>query len=390
MRSQENTKVAKTILVISDIHLGAGSFVEGRKNYLEDFHYDSEMVEFLNYYSRGIYLEREVELIINGDMFDLLAVPYVRYFDDQFWSEKASLEKLQIIFKAHKEVMNALAQFVRGEDKSVTFIIGNHDAEFMLPSLQKEFLNVFREQDQKKVKILLNFDKPYEPVPGVILKHGHEYEFAHRFSPQNSVVENLEGKRYFLPPWGSYYVTRIINKFKAERYYVNAVRPIRKFLINGLVYDTLFTLRFMFSNAFYFIMVRFLYTFKQGKKWREIMLAIKAELVLFHDLEEQVNDFFRNDPSIKVLIVGHTHEPIYRVNSEGQTFINTGTWTRMHHLDIGKRGNKSLLTYAQLDVIDNSSSEDSTETRRKLSFPIQASLHIWEGERTLPYSEFTN
>ena len=286
--------------------------------------------------------------------------------------------------------MSALSQFVRGDDKSITFIIGNHDAEFMLPSLQAEFLNVFREQDRSKVKIILNLDKPYEPVPGVVLKHGHEYEFAHRFSPQTSVVENIDGARYFLPPWGSYYVTRIINKFKAERYYVNAVRPIRKFLINGLVYDTLFTLRFMFSNAFYFIMVRFLYTFKQGKKWSEIMLAIKAELVLFNDLEEQVNDFFRNDPNIKVLIVGHTHEPIYRVNSDGQTFINTGTWTRMHHLDIGKRGNISLLTYAQLDVIDNSNHEDSTETRRKLSFPIQASLHIWEGERTLPYSEFTN
>ena len=88
MRFLRANKAQKTVLVISDIHLGAGTYVKGIKNFLEDFHYDEEMVDFLNYYSSGDYEKREVELIINGDLFDLLAVPFVEYFDDEFWSDR--------------------------------------------------------------------------------------------------------------------------------------------------------------------------------------------------------------------------------------------------------------------------------------------------------------
>jgi len=44
----------------------------------------------LKFYSTGTYDKRPVELIINGDFLDFLAVPYVNYFDDEFWSEKAT------------------------------------------------------------------------------------------------------------------------------------------------------------------------------------------------------------------------------------------------------------------------------------------------------------
>ena len=70
MRFLRKTKVTKTILVISDIHLGAGVVVEGKRNPLEDFHHDKEMVGFIEYYFSGEYLNRDVELIINGDLFD--------------------------------------------------------------------------------------------------------------------------------------------------------------------------------------------------------------------------------------------------------------------------------------------------------------------------------
>ena len=119
----------KTVIVISDIHLGAGTYVNGQFNTLEDFHYDRELVEFLEYYSTGDYHKREVELIINGDLFDLLAVPYVKYFDDEFWSEEAALEKLKMILSAHPEVMDGLRKFLgRGKNNRIVFIIGNHDA----------------------------------------------------------------------------------------------------------------------------------------------------------------------------------------------------------------------------------------------------------------------
>ena len=95
----------KTVLVISDLHLGAGYFFQGQVNNLEDFNFDQELVQFFQYYSSGDYKGQEVEVIINGDFIDFLAVPYVSYFDDKFWSAKASVEKLKIVIDAHEEVL---------------------------------------------------------------------------------------------------------------------------------------------------------------------------------------------------------------------------------------------------------------------------------------------
>src|SRR5262249_33630949 len=64
--------VGKVKVVISDCHLSAGRFYEGRLNPHEDFHFDDEMVDLFEHFSSGQYGEGpggpvEVELIIAGD-----------------------------------------------------------------------------------------------------------------------------------------------------------------------------------------------------------------------------------------------------------------------------------------------------------------------------------
>ena len=55
----------------------------------------------------------------------------------------------------------------------------------------------------------------------------------------------------------------------------------------------------------------------------------------------------------KVLIVGHTHEPVFREYSDGTKFINTGTWTRMVNLDLSHDLNDTPLTYAKIQIYNN-------------------------------------
>src|SRR3954464_7374982 len=60
-------------LVVSDFHLGKGRyFADGTQNILEDFVYDREFADFLTFYRTGTYLDSEVELILNGDILNLL------------------------------------------------------------------------------------------------------------------------------------------------------------------------------------------------------------------------------------------------------------------------------------------------------------------------------
>lgn len=379
MKSQQDS-YSKLILVISDLHLSAGKMLKGKRNLLEDFHYDNELIDFLNYYSRGEYADIEVELVINGDFLDFLAVPYVEFYDDEFWSEKAALAKLKMIMEAHEGVLDALKEFLQSPGKTIVYIIGNHDAEFVFDSLKEEFLAYFGEH---AVNITLsNSISTHIPTKGVCIQHGHQYERAHEFDQENAVIETLSGERYFIPPWGSYYVTNVINKYKQERSFINAVRPIKHFIIHGIIFDTFFTLRFVLSNIYYFVMVRFWHFYMVKKSLRQVIEDIVRELELFQDYETLTRNFFEKNPESKVLIVGHTHSPTLRLYNDGTIFVNTGTWTRMVNLDLGQWNHGNLLTYAKI-MVKNKEYEMS-----EFDENVEVDLKYWMGINNLPYSEY--
>lgn len=378
---RKDRKAKKTILVISDLHLGAGAEYQGRKNPLEDFYSDKELVDFFHFYSAGEYQNKEVELVINGDFLDLLAVPYVSQFDEDFWSEKAALEKLDLILRAHPEVIEALKDFLLNKNKSVVYIIGNHDAELLFDSLKKRFLAEFPEEIREKIT-LSNEVTLYRPMKGIFIQHGHEYESLHEFCPEKSLVESNTGEKYFIPPWGSYYVTHVINKYKLERDHVNAVRPVKTFLVHSLIFDTFFALRFIVANIYFYFMIRFLRYYRLKLGWKKIFEDIMGELTLFQDYESLTREFFQTHRESKVLIVGHTHEPTYREYSDGTIFVNTGTWTRMVNLDLGHDMNNTPLTYAKISVFKKN------YELSEFSSSVKVQLNKWVPKSELPYEEF--
>lgn len=378
---KRNKKAQKHVLVISDLHLGAGATINGARNQLEDFHSDEELVSFIQYFSTGEYSSAEVELVINGDFLDLLAIPYVKYFDDEFWSEHASLEKLDLILKGHPEVMEALKEFVRQKNKKIIYIIGNHDAELYFDSLKEKFINIFDPETRNKV-ILTNELTLYVPTKGVYIQHGHEYEAAHDMHPEKNIVVSAKGEKYFIPPWGSYYVTHIINKYKQERKHINEVTPIRNFMIHGLIYDSYFTIRFMLANFYYYFMVRFLEYVQIKPGWKKVLARTIRELTLFEDYEQLTRDFFKKREDAKVLIVGHTHKPMYKEYTDGTTFINTGTWMRTVSLDLKQDFYDRPLTFAHVQVFEREYEMD------KFGESVQVELHRWAPKTQLPFEDY--
>lgn len=380
MKSPQKNNYEKAVIVISDLHLGAGKMINGKRNLLEDFHYDNKLIEFLEYYSTGEYQNMEVELVINGDFLDFLAVPYIEYFDDEFWSEKAALAKLKMIMEAHSPVLLALKKFVSYPDKKIVYIIGNHDAEFVFDSLKDEFLKIFGEFRDRVT--LSNSITNYIPTKGVVIQHGHQYERAHHFDQENAIVETLNGDKYFIPPWGSYYVTNVINRYKQERSFINSVRPIKHFLIHGILFDTFFTVRFILSNIYYFVMVRFWYFYMAKKSIPQVIESLMRELELFQDYESLTRQYFEKNPNCKVLVVGHTHNPTLRIYSDGTTFINTGTWTRMVSLELGQWNYGNVLTYAKILIKDKNYNENEFDQN------VEVDLKYWIGVNNLPYAEY--
>ncbi len=381
MRFLQKNDIKKTILVISDLHLGAGPFVNDKVNFLEDFHYDKELVEFFQYYSQGDFLNKKIEIVINGDFLDFLAVPFGEFFDDEFWSEEASLKRLDFILKAHKEVIEALGEFLTVKNKSIVYIIGNHDAEFLFESTREKFQQALPDKGKKHFRFIVDNTVEYRPVEGVVIKHGHEYELSHRFDPIESMAVDDEGRKYFIPPWGSYYVTRVVNKFKEENGYINAVRPIKRFLINGLIYDTMFTLRFIAHSFYYFVMVRLMFLMREGNSIKKTLEFAFKEVELFKDYEEVTYEFLNNNKDIKALIVGHTHKPTFKIYANGKIFLNTGTWTDMHDLDFNSFNKGNDLTYAQIDILDLKEKNDTYDH-------LDIRFKQWMGTNPNPFKEY--
>lgn len=374
----KNEKIA---IVLSDLHLGAGYYINGQRNLLEDFFYDKELVNFFHYFSSGDYLDAEVEIILNGDFLDFLSTPYVNYYDDMFWSEEAAIEKMKIIKSAHLEVFIAINTFLKCKNKKFVYVVGNHDTEILLPGVQEKFLSFFSEDVREKI-ILPNSTDHYSPGKGIYITHGHQYERAHDFSPENIILTDAGGKKYVRPTWGSYYVSHIVNKFKLERSYINQIQPIKHFLIHGLLYDTFFTMRFMLANVYYFVMVRFWIFHLLRLDLKKILWDLKEELILFQNYETLTRKFFKENPETKVLLVGHTHHAALRDFQDGTTFVNTGTWTKIISLDFSYHFNGYYLTFAMLNI------KKEDYDIKDFNKNVVINLFQWKGDHNLPFEVY--
>ena len=99
-----------TRLVLSDLHLGTGSR-PGELNVLEDFHYDVEFAELLTYYDGEAGEDGEIELILNGDIFDLLKVQIDGVWPTEITAELAE-RKLRQCLDGHPVFVAALRNFL--------------------------------------------------------------------------------------------------------------------------------------------------------------------------------------------------------------------------------------------------------------------------------------
>ncbi len=138
----------------------------------------------------------------------------------------------------------------------------------------------------------------------------------------------------------------------------------------------------MIANAYFYFMIRFLRYYRLKLGWKKIFEDVLSELTLFQDYESLTREFFQSKENAKVLIVGHTHEPIFREYSDGTKFINTGTWTRMVNLDLSHDQNGTPLTYAKIEVFENNYNSDT------FSESVQVRLNKWLSRSSLPYEEF--
>ena len=351
--------VSKIKLVVSDFHLGSGHRnADGSVNILEDFFHDREFIEFLEYFGTGIYEDVEVELVINGDFFNLLMIDY-QEIDPDVITELVAIRRMKKIMDGHKAVMNALKFFQSRNKKSVTFIMGNHDPGVLFPSIQ----DLIRRYTGERTRFFL---VAYE-VDGVYIEHGNQYEVANCFDREKYFLTEGLPQPVLNQPWGTLFLVHVVNTIKRGKPHFDKVLPFVTYLKWLLLYDFRFGMRVIRMIVGFFFKSRFRNDPRRNNSLSQT-LKILMEAPVFPDLDDAAEKILATREDIHTVIFGHNHRPTFRQFRPDKEYLNTGTWNAMTHLELDRFGTKLNCTFALIEY----------GGRRP-----QASLKVWKGKRKL-------
>lgn len=337
-------------VVLSDLHLGSGVRA-GRLNPLEDFVHDGRFAELVEYYDRRAGDDIELELILNGDIFDLLKIKVNGVWPIRITPEVAT-EKLRQCLEGHPRFVRALRDLLSKPNRRMTYLPGNHDLDMWFPATHEMFRRyVAPGAPTDKVRFITTSDTYYLPE-GIQIRHGHQFERIHRVNYNRMTRRGRDGAEVLNLPWGSLWILEVMNPAKELRHHVDRIQPLRRFLTGAMLFDTGFALRFVWSTCLYFLKRR-VFAFRAWRdRLRDLPKLLREEVIALGGYDEAAVRALNKMRGAHTLIVGHSHGPRYRVLENGKTLVNTGTWINMINLDIKYLGQNSGLTYAVIEYSD--------------------------------------
>jgi UDP-2,3-diacylglucosamine pyrophosphatase LpxH len=327
-------------LVVSDFHLGSGRWLPcGRANCLEDFAFDEEFADFLEFHSSGEFEDRPVELVLNGDILNLLQMED-HGVHSHLHTERFVCRALQRIIDGHRIFFDALSRFAASPKRRIVYVIGNHDAGLLWPAPRKLF--------ERRVGVEVVFHPVYYRFHGVHVEHGHQHEELSRMDMERPFITQGLPEPVLNLPWGSLFVAVMLSRIKVERPHVDKVRPFSGFLRYVLLHDTFWSIGAVLRIAWFAwetVMFRSRYHIRSGLRasWRMF-----RELTVYPDFDHAAESILAADPSLRLVVFGHTHVLRHRRFEDGREYVNEGSWNEATHLELGDFGTQVRLTYAHV------------------------------------------
>jgi UDP-2,3-diacylglucosamine pyrophosphatase LpxH len=341
VRTEKSPEPIQLRLVVSDFHLGTGRyFADGSVNILEDFLYDDEFADFLEFYSTGKHWDARVELVLNGDILNLLQVDDFGVHSHLI-TERATMRAVERIAAGHPGFFGALRRFCQAPGHSISYIVGNHDAGMLWPGPRR----VFEHAVGARVTF---FDHQYQ-FDGVHIEHGHQLEDLCRMEMSCPFITKGLPEPVLNLPWGSIFVSVWLTRIKLERPHVDKVKPFSSFLRWMLLHDTawaVMTILRMGKFLWDTILFRPRYHIVEGVRatWGMIKQA-----TVYPSFDKMAARVLAENPEAQVVIFGHTHVLRHRRFDGGREYFNEGSWNEVTNLELGEFGTQTKLTYAMVE-----------------------------------------
>ena len=378
-----------TKIIVSDLHLGAGGKGNLLEDFTSDQDFlmwvnrlarESEtMRRPMDFIINGDFMEMlQVPALEDFD-------PRAKYPPENYEvrTELDAVRKVELVIKGHPQVFQALRNFVSSGNPRRRLIIlwGNHDPELYWPKVQQKIVEAVGARPEEGVVL---FPGRYFLEDGVYVEHGNQYtEPYNRFEHPDEPVDRKYPLRLEIPS-GSEFVMRFFNDIEWERYWVDGVKPLEALVWYALSYDTRFALSLIpkFLEATPLLSGKPVYVAAaqtpdiaalssevgeregqdrtmramEDKAYRaEFYKRVRKALVaagyedpwrgeppdynIVHPAEggerlsaRILDDLTRaaeekaEETGAKVVVFGHTHEPLEAWLQGGKRYFNSGTW----------------------------------------------------------------
>jgi hypothetical protein len=288
----------RLVVVLSDIEMGAGGLVD-------DFPHSGWLGALMESYGEPPYDELPVDLVFNGDTFDLLKTSVDGQYPRHV-TEAVALAKLRRVLDAHPGFLDGLRTFLRGgrAPRRAHFIVGNHDAELVFPAVQRAL--------SERVGV------PGVWFPGFAVDIGDlRVEHGSQGDPMFQVDEHQpfvtwRGETLLDLPWGAVALLDTIIPLQERLYALDRVKPRPR------VFELLPEVRELLSNLFwrYFSRDWLPDLWSGSDPMRKVSWAMAKE-VLYRsttfDPDTSASTHYQrlvsDEDRYRVVVIGHLHSP---------------------------------------------------------------------------------
>jgi len=283
----------KVKIIVSDLHLGAGSFDLDEGNLLEDFIVDKAFACFLDEMKKESETEgTDFELIIDGDMMEFLQAPAVDEFEPQriyppenyrSSSEEDSAKKVALIIEGHGTFFTALGEFIKpaNPQRKVTIIKGNHDVNLYWPAVKERIRQAVYATGEERAK-LLAFEEVCICREGIYVEHGNQY--SDKVNRVDNFEKPLDPERegQLAIPAGSRFVIEFFNQVEWEKWWVDSVKPMTALIWYALAIDFPFAAKTLaaFALGLTLFLVTLALTFTFDRQVLGLLIVVIAMLLL--------------------------------------------------------------------------------------------------------------
>ncbi len=346
------------MLVLSDFHLGKGKFLDnGQINILEDFDEDEKFSEFVDHYSTGTYYFSDVNIVFNGDIFNLIQMDVDGVFT-HLLSEDNIVKMVEQIIEGHPLFFDSLRRFLARPNKKLTYGIGNHDIRMIFKKAQQVMIDA--------VGAPIEFTHQYVQN-GVLVEHGHRFEAINTVPRSKLIIKGPNDVPILNLPWASLFCIYLLPKLKEIRPFIDKVRPLSSYVKWTIFNDFKFFLYLTWVTFAYCTRTQFRPFGKYNKNFK-ISPKQVFNIAIHPKYDKNAKRVFATRPDVKIVVMGHTHITEWRRFKDGKLYFNTGTWNQVPSVDAGQHKNISQLNYVCIEL------------NEKKGTIKNAFLNVWQGK----------